>query len=246
MLTAIVTVFAVPPVNCLMLCLAGVALGVWRRLLGRLLLGLGLCGLVLLSLPVTAKALLVGLERDLPLTPAPDAPPQAIVVLGGDVEGLAGVSPHADLGPLSMERVRTAAGLWRATHLPILVTGGVLVTGSDSVAALMAHTLQEDYGVPVTWVEARAVDTWDNATRSAAILQHEDIGAIYVVTQPWHMRRALQSFGRFKLAVTAVPTQLDRWSGDWPFDYLPRASSWLISYYAFHEWIGCAYYAFRR
>jgi uncharacterized SAM-binding protein YcdF (DUF218 family) len=246
LLTTLASVFVVPPISLLMLCVVGFLLPRrWRRV-RRLASALGLFGLVALALPVTAKALMVSLERDLPRAPDANRPPRAIIVLGGDVMRSAGPPPTQDIGPLSMERVRTAARLWRSTHLPILVTGGGPGGEDVSVAGMMARTLREEFGVPVTWVESRAVDTWDNATRSAAILRQENIGAAYLITQPWHMRRGLQSFARFDLALTAYPTQLDVWSGDTVADYIPRVSAWSISYFACHEWIGRLYYAFRR
>ena len=70
--------------------------------------------------------LLAALERDLPLTPPPDQPPQAIVILGGDTLRGASQTPIVHLGPLSLERVRAGALLARRTGLPILVTGGRL------------------------------------------------------------------------------------------------------------------------
>ncbi len=127
----------------------------------------------------------------------------------------------------------------------MLVTGGPVAAGAPPVAVLMAASLAQDFAVPARWVEPAASDTWDNARRSAALLRGEGIGAAYVVTHAWHMRRALLAFAATGLAVTAAPLPADRMPGAAARDYVPRVASWLRSYAALHVWIGCAWYRWR-
>lgn len=158
-------------------------------------------------------------------TPA-DHPPEAIIILGGDVirasEERLGVRP----GLLTLDRLRTAVALQRRTGLPILVTGGQTQAHAPAVGFVMEQCLQEDFRVPARWVEVKSVDTWENARFSAAILTEQGIHSAYVVTHAWHMRRALLAFQSTDLSVTAAPTSLDDQLGPDLFDFLPRVSSW--------------------
>jgi uncharacterized SAM-binding protein YcdF (DUF218 family) len=245
----------VPPLNLVPFGLAGVALAAltrWRRL-GLAIAGVALAGLLVLALPFTGGLLIAALERDLPLAPPTDDPPRAIVVLAaevdhgerdpaaGDTDGQA-----VDLGPLTVMRLRAAAALARRTGLPVLVSGGKPPDGSVSLAALMAESLRDDFGVPARWLDDRSDDTWENAADSAAILHREGIGSVYLVTHAWHMRRALLAFRHAGLRATAAPVLLDHPPTGIASDFAPRLSGWRMSFYALHEWIGCLYYVWRR
>ena len=235
MLNAIAAVLLVPPVNLALLALTAVVLG--RRRLA----GVALALLLLLALPEVSGLLLASLETGLPVAPEP---PQAIVVLGGDVVTV-GPDGAQDIGPLTLERLRRGAALAHETNLPVLVTSGVLSHGRAPLADLMADSLKSDFSVPVRWIEPQAHDTWDNAQMSAAILRGAGITSVYVVTHGWHMRRALIAFRQSGLAVTPAPVALNHWPGGDLTDFIPLAGEWRLSYFGLHEWIGCAWYAWR-
>ncbi len=243
MLKAILITLVVPPVSFVFLAMLGLLILRRRRRIGYTFLGFAVGGLLLLSLPFFPDLLLAALERDLPMTPPADAMPQAIVILGGDVTRTV-VPPYALPGYLTLDRLRVGAAIGRATKLPILVTGGTVQRDHPPVGALMATSLHDDFLIPATWVETASEDTWENAEFSAAILKKQGINSVYLVTQGWHMRRAILAFHRAGMTVTAVPTSLET-----PVDpivadfFLPRATAWGWSYYAIHEWIGCAWYA---
>lgn len=239
MLSAVAAVLLVPPVNLAGLALLAVLLG--RRRLAVAALGL----LLLLALPLVAGSLLVALESGLSAVP-PGAPaPQAIVILGGDVRAVAG--GRTEPGALTLARLRAGAALARATHLPLLVTGGVVGDpDGPPVAAVMAASLAADFAAPARFVEPAAHDTWQNARLSAALLRAGGVGSVYVVTDAWHMRRALIAFGATGLAVTPAPLAPDRPPRLVLRSLVPRVGAWRESYFALHEWIGCAWYALRR
>lgn len=251
MLEAVVAFLVVPPINLLLLCALGWVMSgrVRFRRLGRAAMAVGGLGLVVLAMPGVGAGLLVSLEGAAP--PLAGPPPEAIVVLGGDVSFDGSVPPDPGLGPLSLERVRAAASLARrlaaaGTKLPLLVTGGVLDAGRPPVAAMMAASLATDFATPVRWQEGASRTTWENAERSAPILKAAGIGSVYLVTHGWHMRRALIAFRHFGIVATPAPVRRDlRPHFDEAGDFVPRASGWLASYWAFHEWIGCAAYALR-
>ncbi len=233
-----------PPICLLYLALAGFAILRWRDRTGRVLMALGLAGLTVLSLPVVADLLMAGLQWDLPVSPPANEMPQAIVILGGDVTRIS-EAPFARSGFMTLDRLRAGAALHRRTGLPILVTGGTVQRDRLPVATLMAANLREDFQVPVEWVEDVSADTWQNATLSADILKKQGIRSVYVVTQGWHMRRAILAFRHAGLIVTGAPTSIDPPIDPDASDFFPHVSAWQWSYFALHEWIGCAWYAIR-
>jgi uncharacterized SAM-binding protein YcdF (DUF218 family) len=216
-----------------------------RRRAGLAFICVGTLGLYLLATPFVASNMLLALETGLPTEPPADHKPAAIVVLGGEIIRNHAGQLNARPGPLTFERLQTAAALARKTGLPILVSGGLTQADVPAVATVMAKSLTDDFGVPPRWIEDQSIDTWENARLSAAILRNEGIDSVYVVTSSWHMPRALLSFAGTDLHVTAAPTPLDDPLAPQLWDFMPHASSWLTSYYALHEWIGYVWYRLR-
>jgi uncharacterized SAM-binding protein YcdF (DUF218 family) len=235
----------VPPIALLLAALAGAFIAKRRGRIGRGLLWFGLAGLFVLALPVSGASLMVALERDLPTPTPPDQPPKAIVILGGDVVRSGGESIVVDVGPISLERLRIGAALARRTGLPILVSGGSLRANETSVAELMADSLAQDFLVPAQWIEPGSRDTWENAQMSAAILRGQGIRSVYIVTQAWHMRRAIMAFAAAGITATAAYPRLDQLQRPLASNFVPDVFGWQASYVALHEWIGCAWYALR-
>jgi uncharacterized SAM-binding protein YcdF (DUF218 family) len=245
-LGALATAVVVPPLNLLPFGLAGLALS-WRwPRLGRLLIGVSLVGLLILSLPVTSRTLIASLEWSLPRVP-PDQPPAAIVILGGDAGyGTdAGLEPGIGIGTLTFERLRAGALMQRRTGLPVLVTGGVLEPDAEPIATQMARSLRDEFGVLVRWIEPASDDTWQNAEFSAGLLHAAGINSVYLVSQAWHLRRGAMAFAHFGIATTPAPLRFDR-PPRFSFDeFMPHAGAVQNSYFALHEWIGIFYYALR-
>ena len=234
----------IPPLNCLVAACAGAVLH--RRRAGRVLLGVGLAGLAILSLPLVSGLLIVSLEGGLPQDGDDTDPPQAIVILSAD---MVPVSVHGGVaftvGGLTLERERAGAALARRVGLPVLVSGGRIRPGAPSLAALMALSLRADFGIAPQWLEERSTDTWENAARSAEILRDAGIGRVYLVTHAWHMRRALIAFRAAGLNAVPAPALPDIAPRLVFSEFVPHVSSWQVSYWALHEWIGCAWYALR-
>ncbi len=231
-----------PPTCFVVLIVVGLLLrGGWQRF-GRRLTWASLIALILFGMPAVSYSMLLALETGLPLAPPADHPPQAIIVLGGEVirahQERLGIRP----GLLTLDRLRTGAALHRRTGLPILVTGGRTQPNTPAVGLVMAQSLEDDFQAPARWVESKSVDTWENARLSADILRAEGITSVYVVTHAWHMRRAVLAFQGTGLTVTAAPTSLDDPLGPELSDFLPRAAGWQTGYFAVHEWIGYAWY----
>lgn len=240
------TALLIPPVNLVPLTVVGVLLMRRHPRLGRLLTVLGLLGLFVLSLPITAAVMMRGLEHGLAVT-ASGPPPQAVVILSANQSvGLpGGIIDGVDVGTLTLERLRAGARLARASALPILVTGGVPRAGRPSLGAVMAGVLTRDFATSTRWIEARSQDTWENAEYSAAMLRQAGISSVYLVSSGWHLRRALIAFRHFGIAATPAPVRLESWPEPWTQGLIPQAESWNRSYWAIHEWIGCAVYWWR-
>lgn len=234
-----------PPTGLVWLMVIGLLLsGRWRRF-GRSLTWASLIALILLGMPAVSDSMLLPLESGLPTTPPADHPPQAIVVLSAELIRTHQEKLGARPGLLTLDRLRTAAMLQRRTGLPILVSGGVPRPGTPALAEVMAQSLKDDFQTPARWIEPKSVDTWENARFSADILRAAGITSVYLVTNSWHMRRALLSFEGTGLKVTAAPTPLDDPLEFEASDFIPRAGGWQTGYYALHEWIGYAWYELR-
>lgn len=251
-LGALATAVLLPPVNLALAGLAGWALSRRYPHTGMLVRNIALIGLLLLALPVTARALLAPLEAGLPLTLPANAPasasPGAIVILSAnsfrnreDGDAL----PRIDIGDVTLPRLRIGAALHRRTGLPVLVTGGVLAADEPPIANLMAASLRADFAVETRWIEAESIDTWENARLSAILLHAAGINSVYLVTHPWHMRRSLLAFAHFGITAIAAPTSLDLGPDDTFDTFVPAVRAWTMSYYAIHEWVGLAVYTLR-
>jgi len=205
----ILVTLAIPPTGFVTLLVIGLLLRHGRRRFGQRLAWSALIGLILLGMPIVSSNLLLVLETGLPTIPPPDHPPQAIVVLGGEVIRAASEPLRVRPGLLTLDRLRTAATLARRTGLPILATGGLTQPDTQAVGTVMGVSLREDFATPARWVEDRSLDTWENARFSADILRGEGITSVYVVTSSWHMRRALLAFRNCSPWVVALFPALD-------------------------------------
>jgi uncharacterized SAM-binding protein YcdF (DUF218 family) len=241
--TNILAALLLPPLNGLLL--AGLGWGLWkcRPRLARTLVGSGLALLFLLSLPVVGNSMLRTLEGE-PVTPAQLQQAQAIVVLGG---GRYRESPEYGgdtVGNGTLLRLRYAAKLQRETGLPILVTGGKPDGGDMSEAETMRRVLDNEFNVPVRWIEGASNNTRENARYSAELLGRDGIAHVLLVTHAWHMPRAMGSFVAAGITVSPAPTLFHQ-EPQTPLDYLPRPEGLHSSRYAMHEWIGLLWYRLR-
>src|SRR5690606_25985306 len=122
------------------------------------------------------------LERHAPLVVADLArqAPQAIVVLGGgSYRSAREFGDFDEVSRLTLERLRYAARLQRASGLDLAVSGGAPVNMSLSEGQMMATTLEADFRVPVRWLETSSRNTAENARLSAAVF---DFRRIVLVT----------------------------------------------------------------
>ncbi len=200
--------------------------------------------LYLAALPTIATRMIQEVEIKTPAKPDFSLA-QAIVVLGGGVRPGDGGSAPDTLGPWSIERVGLAARAYKQLNLKVAVSGGRVGRAHTSEASLMEAMLQTDFHVPVTWVEDKSRSTYENAVFTAKLLRAENVTTVVLVTQAWHMRRALWSFERAGLHAIPYPAPLTYDENDRIDDYLPSIGALDRSYHALHEAIGLAYYRLR-
>ncbi|WP_150697414.1 YdcF family protein [Pandoraea terrae] len=249
-----------PPANVIVLGLLAIAVVRRRPRVGRGLAVLAMVALWLQAAPRVADEIERGLRVAKPLDPAAldrafaasaanagnadQTLPQAIVILGGGIETEAaeyGDAQSANLNRYSLERTRYAAFLARHTHLPILVSGGAPSGFPIAEAKLMQNALEQEYGLPVRWVEAQSGNTAQNAAFSAAMLTNSGITRIYLVTHGWHMRRSIEHFRRVGLTVIPAPCGFGR-----PLDAETASGLWptlaglLQTRNAMREWMAMA------
>lgn len=236
--TNFLSAFLLPPLNFLLLGLAGLLLLKSRPRLARGALFFSLGTLWLFSMPIVGNALVRQLEAGQVL--APDARPaaQAIVVLGGGICYDAPEFGETTVCQATLERLRYAAALHRRTQLPLLVTGGDPEKTGMAESAVMASVLEREFGVPVRWQEGASDNTLQNARYTREILGRNGIDSILLVSQGWHLPRAARLFRQAGLQVVPAGTGFHREREVGALDFLPSVKGLEASRIFFHEVIG--------
>lgn len=243
--TNLVAAALLPPLVLVILLAAGLTLRRRHPRLATSLILLATAALYALSTPWVGGLLQKSLEISVPVTPAELQTADAIVVLGGGRRTDAPEYGGDTLTGLSLERLRYAAHLHRASGLPILVTGGIPGGGTLAEGRIMQRILQNEYGMSPRWVEDAALTTWDNARLSASLLKQAGAQRIVLVSHAWHLRRAVPLFEAQGLGVVPAGTQFARTRIDDVFDLLPTPAGLRDSHFALHEWLGILWYKLR-
>jgi len=124
---------------------------------------------------------------------SPPTTADAVVVLGAPLRGDGTLSPQAE------ERVRAGVALWQSGLAPVIcLVGGhgpAAIAGTPAEAEGMARRVRA-LGVPESAlrIDRRSTSTRTNALRAAEILLPEGRRRVWLVTQPFHTRRALHYF----------------------------------------------------
>ncbi len=244
LLTDLIAVALLPPFSLVILLGAGIAIRRRNRRLAMSLILVSTAALYALSTPWVGGLLLKGLEISAPVDPA-RLKADAIVVLSGGRRIAAPEYGGDTLNGISLERLRYAVRLHRATGLPLLVTGGRPGGGTLAEGQILAQVLRDDYGIEPLWVEDAALTTWDNAHLSAPLLEKSGVRRVALVTHAWHLRRAVPRFEAQGLAVVPAGTQFARTDLDGIRDLLPTPAGLRDSSFALHEWLGILWYKLR-
>ena len=239
--TNLLSAFLLPPLNLLLIALAGFFIARWHPRLGRRLLALALALLWLCSTPLLADAGLRLLEAPFQAVDLRSQPADAIVVLGGGSDLNAPEYGADTVGEGTLARLRYAAKLQRASGKPILTSGGRPTSKGTAEATQMKVALEHDFNVPVRWTEDASGNTLQNARNSYQILHKEGIKRIYLVTHAWHMRRSVMAFQAAGFDVVPAATQFTHGAVDL-FSFIPSAGGLYSSRIVMHELIGLWWY----
>ena len=261
----VLAMFLLPPVPFLILILVGARLMFKRRLLAWTLILLSCAALWFSSSAALGKLMrqtiypvpaaltpetLASLReaRDLRASSdgTPAAPRTVIVVLGAGQRPLSPEYGVSNLTPLSIERLRYAIWLSRETRLPLVFSGGIGYGGRSGAteAETALRIADKEFGRPLSWVENKSRDTFENGMLTAELLKARSVQRIVLVTHDFHMRRAVRAFERgaaragLALDIVPAPTGLTpayEWQWD---DYMPSRGGFLDSQLMLHELVG--------
>ena len=237
-LYSIAKTLLLPPASPLIVAAIGLALLRRWPAGARFILAVAWGVLYALCTPLVAGWLQIAAGTNKAITPEQLKSAQAIVILAGGLRADAAEYGGDTLGQLTLERVRYGARLARQSGLPVLVTGGQPAYASRSEGDVMRDTLEQEFGVPVRWVETQSRDTRENARNSAALLLPLGIKRVALVMHGFDVRRAIAEFRAVGVDAIAAPTLLARPDLDNIGDLLPRASALEGSYYALYELAG--------
>lgn len=237
-----------PPGSLILLGLIGWYAVKRRTHRGRFLILTSILLMWAFSTPLVSFALLDSLQnRYPPITQVPENA-DAIVVLGAGREfGSSEFGRDQDVSIHALVRLRYAAYLAKQTDLPMIISGGQVWNQPGTEAELARDVLQTEFEVDRVLVELNSKTTLENAARSAEILKAKGWEHPLLVTEYWHMPRAMYSFNKYNVKALAAPTGRDTpditEQGIWAF--LPQAQSMERTRVALHEWLGRLWYRMR-
>jgi len=247
-ITNFIAAFLLPPLNILLLSLAGLLLLRKHQHVARILLGLSFGLLWLFSTPFFAESMLHTLEYSSPgfnslaSSNYNAKSVDAIVVMGGGSYVLAPEYSGDTVSSASLQRLRYAATLYRRINRPILLSGGSPLGNSSSEAGQMKYVLEQEFNTPVRWIEEESNNTLESARNCFHLLYRSGIKRIALITHAWHMPRSLQAFEAAGFDVAPAPTAYTtRYQTDM-MTFLPNANALFDSQIFWHEIIGIAWY----
>lgn len=227
---------ALPPAGPILLAIAGLVLTRYRLLVGKFLVVISTTVLLILSTPWVAGVLLESLQKNPPITESQLATCQAIVVLGGGIYRDAPEYNSDTVGYVSLERLRYALHLSKFSGLPILATGGSPEGGLPEAMA-MRQSAEDDFRGQIQWIEDQSVDTSSSAQLSALLLNSHNVRRIALVSNAWHLPRAVAKFEAAGLSVVPAPMGFSRSAND-VYAFFPSAGALSATSRALHEWLG--------
>jgi uncharacterized SAM-binding protein YcdF (DUF218 family) len=220
---------------------------------GRILILIAFVSLYLLSMPIVVRWLINRLQDQYPTLDIKQLKVQnahvALVVLGGGNVKAPEYNDNYRLNEETLNRLHYGIALYHKIQAPMIVSGGN--NGNLfglTEAQLMLKELQENFNIPVIWLEDQSITTKDEAKFMLPTLQKKGINTIYLITNAWHMPRSMYAFNKVfhSAGIKVIPAPMGYRERDKSnpiiFDYLPSLSALNTSTIALHEYIGLIQY----
>lgn len=248
--TKLLSLFVYPLSLGLLLVGTGALVAVRWQKRGMALIGGGALVLWGFSTPVVSDALRGRLEGQHPPTRIDSLPSaEAVVVLGGGVSPPRPPRIHPDLNDAA-DRVWHAARLYQAGKAPLVIASGGTQPWKRprALEAPATNVLLQDWGVPGDDIllESKSANTYENAIRTAELMDRRGLDCVLLVTSALHMPRALAVFR--SAGIKAVPAPTDVQVDDRIYtvlDVLPDAGALAGSTAAIREYVGHLVYDWR-
>jgi uncharacterized SAM-binding protein YcdF (DUF218 family) len=236
-----------PPASILLLLLVGSLLVLFRRNLGRLFIVAGFLLLYGLSISPVSSALIAGLERGYRPVNVKFVKADVIVVLGGGSIDLSWLGLPPQPGEGSTQRLVAAVKLYRALHLPVLLTGGSGDPAQPhlSDADAMARTAM-DLGVSEKdiIIENKSRNTLESARAVKGMLKGN---RILLVTSAYHLKRSVALFKKQGFDVVPAPAGYRSEQRQLKyFSFIPSAGNLSSSSLALAEYLSYSWYSMTR
>jgi uncharacterized SAM-binding protein YcdF (DUF218 family) len=251
-LSKLLPIFILPLGLTILLAAVGALLWLlYYRRVARLCMGAGLAILWICSTPVVANWAVASLEQQYPPRRMADTPAADVAIVLGGVLGQPEPPRVAVELTETSDRVLHTARLYRYGKVKrILVSAGNIpwVPAMKPEAELIRELLVE-WGVPVDAIEVgtESRNTFENALEIQRMLKLRGFTSALLVTSATHMPRAMATFKRAGVPVTASTTDVsvvDSARSD-PLRWLPNAGALGATTTAMREWLGFLAYRAR-
>ncbi len=232
-----------PPAGPLLLAAAGFLIIRKYHRLGRVFIISGFVLLYLLSIQPVSDALMRPLERSFPPLRTTAIRVNAIVVLSGGAKDLSWVGLKSEPSEASLERLLAGVRLYKALHLPLVLSGGsgdttnLELSDADAMARVAASL-----GVPRKdiVVERKSKNTIESAKTLKKILRGK---RIILVTSAFHIKRASAMFKAQGLDIIPAPAgYMSEQRGFSLFSLIPTADHMRTTATALHEYLSFLWY----
>lgn len=171
------------------------------------------------------------------------------VLLGGGIFDKAPVSLGGQgiPGEVSLGRLVEQVRLYKVSPKKIVVSGGIVFSGTTSEAEVYKRFLV-DLGVNPNdiIIENQSKTTAENAKFTVEIANKMKFRKVIVVTSATHMNRSKKSFEKLGLEVIPAPSAYISDYGSYDISsFIPRTSNAEMIFRAWWEYIGEIYYKLR-
>ena len=198
----------------------------------------------LISISPVSDPMIAGLESPFKIPQNPKG--DVIILLGGGVyDNVPDISGRGTPMPEMLGRLVAAVRIQKRLNVPVIVSAGKVYPHKGAEAPIDKRFLV-DLGVPAVKIimEEKSRDTIENARYTKKICSSHGFKKPILVTSAYHMKRAVLSFEKVGMKVTAFPVnfksgELGKYEWD---DYLPDISAFVNSAYALHEYWGLLFY----